>query len=334
MPINKKALMRYRALDKCLSNTTRQYTAKDLLKEIERVLELEGYEKGIVKSQLHDDLRHMREFWKAPIISESDPLDKRIKLYRYEDSSFSIEKQPISEVESNVIKEALTVLSRFKGMPQFEWVNEIVPAIEKKLGLITLDREIISFEANWEYEGLKFFTPVFNAINNQRVLKITYQDFKSPEPYTFFFHPYYLKQYNSRWFAFGLNSVRKTPYWNLALDRIIEIVETQQEYQPSDVNWEEYFEDFIGVTKTAGIEPVKVKIWVSPTQAPYIKTKPLHFTQKYLVDSPSGLELTIEVIPNYELEKTLLSYGESIKVLEPIELRNKLIQRYRKCLDN
>jgi predicted DNA-binding transcriptional regulator YafY len=334
MPLNKKALMRYRALDKCLSNTTRQYTARDLLKEIERVLEMEGYEKGIVKSQLHDDLRHMREFWKAPIVSEKDPLDKRIVLYKYEDSNFSIEKQPISEAESNIIKEALTVLSRFKGMPQFEWVNEIVPAIENKLGLITLDREIISFEANWDYEGLKFFTPVFNAISNQRVLKITYQDFKSPEPYTLYFHPYYLKQYNSRWFAFGLNSDRNTPNWNLALDRIIEIAETQKKYTFSNINWEEYFEDFIGVTKTAGAKLVIVKLWVSPAQAPYIKTKPLHFTQKYLREDASGLELTIEIIPNYELEKVLLSYGESIRVLEPVELKNKLFQRYNDCLNN
>jgi predicted DNA-binding transcriptional regulator YafY len=328
MPLNKKALIRYRAIDKCLASTTRNYTAKDLLREIERVLEMEGYEGGIVKSQLHADLQYMKDFWKAPILAEKDPLDKRIVLYRYEDPSFSIEKQPISEAESNVIKEALTVMSRFKGMPQFEWLNEIVPAIQDKLGLIPQSREVISFEANWDYEGLKFITPIFNAINNKRVLKVTYQGFNASEPYSFCFHAYYLKQYNSRWFALGLNDNNGNPYWNLALDRIHEVVETQHDYQENDIDWEGYFEDFIGVTKTVGAEPVKVKLWFSPAQAPYIKTKPLHQTQRYLVDDTSGLELTIEVIPNYELERLILSFGESVKVLEPLELREKIQERH------
>lgn len=324
--------MRYRALDKCLSSTTRNYTAKDLLREIERVLELEGYEKGIVKSQLHADLQYMKDFWKAPIVAEKDSLDKRIVLYRYEDNNFSIEKQPISEVESNVIKEALAVLSRFKGMPQFEWLNEIVPAIQDKLGLIAQDREVISFEANWDYEGLQYITPIYNAINNRRVVKITYQGFKTPEPYSFLLHPYYLKQYNSRWFAFGLHDTIGIPYWNLALDRIHEVVETQHEYQYYDINWEEYFDDFIGVTKNANAGLAKIRLWFSSDQAPYIKTKPLHSSQKYLVDDDSGLVLTIDVIPNYELERLILSFGEAVKVLEPVELRDKIIQRHKLCI--
>lgn len=319
--------MRYRALDKCLSSNRRNYTAKELLREIERALEMEGYEKGIVKSQLHADLQYMKDFWKAPIVSEKDPLDKRLLLYRYDDPNFSIEKQPISEAETNVIKDALSVLSRFKGMPQFEWVNEIVPAIQDKLGLIALEKEVISFEANWDYEGLKFITPIFNAIVNKRVLKITYKGFKSQEAYAFYFHPQYLKQYNSRWFAFGLNEYNGNPYWNLALDRIQEIAETQNEYQLQDISWEEYFEDFIGVTKVIDAETVKVKLRFSPSQAPYIKTKPLHITQKYLAENDSGLEITIEVIPNYELERLLLSFGETIQIIEPIDLRDKIINR-------
>ncbi|GEO03349.1 WYL domain-containing protein [Adhaeribacter aerolatus] len=323
MPINKNALIRYRALDRCLKNTTRKYSAKDLLREVERILESEGFEKGIVKSQLHADMQYMQDFWKAPILAEKDSLDRRITLYRYSDPLFSIENQPISEVESKVIKEALSVLSRFKGMPQFEWINEIVPAIQDKLGFIAQDREVISFESNWDYEGLRNITPIFNAITNHRVLKITYQDFRADEPYSIFFHPYYLKQYNSRWFAFGLNEASSNSYWNLALDRIQDIVETQDEYQYNEIDWEEYFDDIIGVTRRIEDELEEVRLWFPPEQAPYIKTKPLHRTQKCKEDA-TGLEVSIKVVLNFELERTILSFGSSMKVLAPDKLKNQI----------
>lgn len=260
-------------------------------------------------------------------------MDKRIKLYRYEDPGFSINKQPISEAETNTIKEALLVLSRFKGMPQFEWVNEIVPAIQDRLGFIGQNREVISFEANWDYEGLPNITPIFNAIVNQRVLKITYKDFKADEPYVLTFHPYYLKQYNSRWFAFGLNGENKNPYWNLALDRILSIVETQESYHFTEINWEEYFDDIIGVTRKQDAELVEVRLLYTPDQAPYIKTKPLHSSQRQLKEDENGLEVSIKVVPNYELERMLLSFGDTVQVLEPIFLRDQVETKHKlSCL--
>src|SRR5690606_13659528 len=133
----------------------------------------------------------------------------------------------------------LQIFSRFSGTPQFEWVNEMITMLESKFGLIERKNEIISFESNIDLKGLHFLTPLFNAIVNERVLLVKYRDFKSSEPYEIIFHPYYLKQFNSRWFAFGLNADNQIQNWNLSVDRIESILETNIKYRKSEMDWVE-----------------------------------------------------------------------------------------------
>jgi predicted DNA-binding transcriptional regulator YafY len=330
MSVNKKALTRYLAYDKLFRNRGRKYIWKDLLEAANEALLEEGLQ-GIGKTQLYADIQYMQcSEWKAPIETETDPSDKRIKYYYYSDAGYSISNQPLSETEMTYLKSAVTVLSRFKGMPQFEWVNEIIPAIESKLGLIKLEKEVISFDSNIDYEGLVFITPLFNAIVNKRMLRITYQDFRSPVPYEIEFHPYYLKQYNNRWFVLGLNPERSDKIQNLALDRIKEIQESTGEYLTSDIVWEEYFSDFVGVSKN-DTAPIEIRILIlDEEQASYIRTKPLHETQKPLRKVEGGFETSIKVIPNYELEKLILSFGERIMVVSPKDFQEKIAERMRK----
>lgn len=324
MSINKKALTRYLAYDSCLRNRGRRYTWRDLVDVANNALAEEGLE-GIGKTQFYADIKYMElSEWKAPIEKYKEG---RIVYYRYEDPHYSISGQPLSETETSQLHAAIQVLSRFKGMPQFEWVNEIIPTIQTKLGLIETGREIIGFDSNFDYEGLQYFTPIFNAIVNKRVLQVSYQDFKSAIAYDVELHPYYLKQHNSRWFVLGFNPVQEIQNWIMALDRIKAIEETSNEYRDSDMDWDDYFADFIGVSKI-GTEEVEVKLLIQDAeQAAYIRTKPLHQTQKPIKEASNGFETSIKVIPNYELEKLLLSFGERIQVISPESLRRKIAQR-------
>jgi predicted DNA-binding transcriptional regulator YafY len=324
MSINKKALTRYLAYDRCLRNTGAKYTWRRLIDEANKALLEEGLE-GIGKTQFYADIQFMElSEWKAPIEKYKDG---RTVYFKYSDSSYSINNQPLNETEAKQLKSALQVLSRFKGIPQFEFINEIIPAIESKLGLVSLEREVMSFD----YEGSRFITPLFNAIVNKRSLSVEYKDFKSPLSYSIAFHPYYLKQYNNRWFVFGYNEFSKNEFWNMALDRIITIEEAQARYIETEIDWEDYFYDLIGVTKNVNEELLTIKLWVSPSQAPYVVTKPIHPSQK-CKNSEDGLELTINVIPNYELEKLILSFGETVKVLSPKSFQDKITGRIKNSI--
>lgn len=306
------------------------YFIEDLLEECNKVLmEYEPGSDGIRQRQLFNDIRFMESEagWSVPLGRYR--FGKRT-YYRYEDPSFSINNQPLNDSETEQLRAALQILSRFSGTPHFEWVNEMIPLLESKLGLIERKGEVMSFEANVDLKGLHHLTPLFNAIINKRVLLVEYKSFRNSSPITITFHPYYLKQYNNRWFAFGYNPEAGVFNWNLALDRIESLQETDLKYTPSAIEWEEYFYDIIGVTKPTGVEVQEVVLQFSTDIAPYVTTKPLHPSQKQK-NNDQDLEVRIRVIPNYELEQLILSFGEKVKVLGPPGLKARIARRLQQA---
>jgi predicted DNA-binding transcriptional regulator YafY len=325
MSINKNALIRYQVLDRCFRNTGRMYFWEDLLEECNKALtDFDPNSDGIQRRQLFDDILFMESDagWSIPL---GRNRHGRKVYYRYEDPSFSISNQPLNDSEAEQIKSALQIISRFSGTPQFEWVNEMIPMLESKFGLVERKNQVISFESNVDLKGLHFLMPLFDAIINERVLLVKYKDFKSSEPYDITFHPNYLKQYNNRWFVFGLNSENQVSNWNLALDRIESFSEMNEKYVPSETDWEEYFYDLVGVTRPEGVELQEIVLQFSPKIAPYVITKPIHPSQRHK-NEPTGLEVRIKVIPNFELERLILSYGEQVKVVSPQDFKERISQ--------
>jgi predicted DNA-binding transcriptional regulator YafY len=326
MSINKNALIRYQALDRCFRNPGRMYFWEDLLEACNDALrEFDSDKAGIKRRQLFDDIKFMEsdQGWSIPLMRLR--FEKKI-YYRYEDLKFSINNQPINDSEAEQIKAALQIMSRFSGMPQFEWVNEMIPMLESKFGLVERPKSVISFESNLDLKGLEFLMPLFHAIVNERVLSIEYKDFKTTEPYQLTFHPYHLRQFNNRWFSFGLNADRNIPTWNIALDRIVSVKETDQRYRATELDWEDYFYDLVGVTRPENKEPEVVRLWFTPESAPYVLTKPLHPTQRFKTKA-EGLEVEIRVVPNYELERLILSFGEAVTVVAPAHLKERIRDR-------
>jgi predicted DNA-binding transcriptional regulator YafY len=280
---------------------------------------------GIKTRQLRDDIRFMRssEGYDAPIVSFRDG---KKAYYRYEDAEFSIHKKPLTQTEAEQIKRAISILQRFEGAPEFEWVNELGPMLTTEFGLSQSDKKNMSFESNIDYTGYNNILPLFNAIENKRVLNITYQPFDKPK-YSMVFHPYHLKQFNNRWFVLGLNEKLEIPTWNMALDRIVEIDETNLKYLDTDINWEDHFYDIIGVTTPDDSKVEEIELVFSKQRAKYIITKPLHGSQKAKILDTGELLIKIKVIPNQELEALLLAFGESVKIINPEHLKTTIKNR-------
>jgi predicted DNA-binding transcriptional regulator YafY len=333
MAINKNALIRFHALDKCFSNFSNKFYLEDLLEKCNEALyELNPDGDGIKKRQLFEDIKFMEssQGWSVPL----DRIKEGRKVYyRYETSDFSINKQPMNELEAEKLKSALLVLSRFKGMPQFEWVNELILKLQEAFKLQSHEREIISFDANEYLKNIHFLGDLFNAILYKKVLKVDYQSFKSVVMTTLEIHPCYLKQHNNRWFLIG-NNPEFENLTNLALDRIISFNEIDKKYQVSSIDFNEYFDDVIGVSIPPESIVSKITLQATPNLAPYIMTKPLHGSQKKISNDNNGFTFSIEVIPNHELEKLILSFGEGLKVMEPDFYKNIIKQRLLNSLAN
>ena len=124
MAITKYPLIRYKILDKCFRNTGKRYFIEDLIKECENViLEMDPDSSGISLRQIREDIAFMKspEGWSIEI--EENRVGRKM-YYRYVDPAFSINNMPLNEIEMQHITEALEILTQFKGMPQFSWLNE------------------------------------------------------------------------------------------------------------------------------------------------------------------------------------------------------------------
>lgn len=336
MPNNRNAQLRYRIIDRCLQNRSRKWNWEDIVEKINEALtEINPNTAGIGKSTFYEDLKYMETvLYKNEIEIERIREGKKV-YFRYLNPNISVNMQLLDAREIEVIKSSVSVMSKFRGVPQFEWLNEMIPILESKFGLLGCDKEIISFESNVDYSGSIFISPLFNAIFNKRVTKITYQDFKSPVAYDVEVYPQYLKQYNSRWFLIGLQKERGDELRTYALDRIKNIQEMRGKYiELKNFDWDNYFSDMIGVSRIE-TKPIEVQLLILDSeQASYIETKPLHQTQKKMKKVENGYQTSIFVIPNYELEKLILSFGERIVVMSPEDLRLRLKEKIKKLHQN
>lgn len=335
MATNKNAITRYKALDHCFRNRGRKYFIEDLVEACNQALrDMDPQSSGIQRRQVFDDIRFMSSEtgYGAPI---EKFRDGRRTFYRYSDVHFSITNQPLNEQEARLLTNTIQTLSRFKGLPQFEWLEETKTRLEQTFKLRT-EEEIMSFDENPYLQGQKHLSTLYNAIVNKIALSITYQSFRKSEYEVFNISPWRLKQYNNRWFLFGLNHYDYEQITNIPLDRIVKIEEEKTYFHPNDrIDFDEYFEDIIGVTLYDGKVPEKIIIKIDDGLWPYIKTKPLHGSQKVLERHDNHVIIQLEVIPNYELESLILSRGEELEVIAPPHFRekmaariNKMIQRY------
>lgn len=328
MPPVKNALIRYRVLDRCFSNPVKKYFIEDLVSACDLALkEIEPDSSGIKKRSIQNDIKHMEspEGWSAPIGRFEE--GKRI-YYRYTEKGFSIDMQPLNQAELEQIKAAMRLLSHFKGMPQFEWLNELSPKMENSILMENETSPIISFDNNNYLKGIEFLGGLFHFILYKKTLCISYKSYKTENKSKFVFHPYYLKQYNNRWFLLGLND-RFRKINNLALDRILTIEEDSTSFvENTTYDFNEYFEDVIGVTLNENTTVEKIVLRFAPKSKPYVLSKPIHGSQKNISKEGEHLVISIEVIPNYELESLIMSFGDLVEVISPESFRSKIAERY------
>lgn len=324
MPSTKFSFIRYKILDKCF-RSPKNYQIQDLIDACVKELNVEN----ISRRTIYYDIEFMKssDGWDAPIETVKDG---NRSYYRYSDPNFSINNMPLSEEQLKQIQSALDVLGHYEGLPQFESFENSLN--DMKLKFLDAGRKpCISFEYNEYLEGKEHLKDLFNAIQYETALQITYKSFDKDEE-RFVFHPNHLKQYNNRWYVLGVSEFAPEQVWNLALDRIKRIELSKVEYQKLDMDWKEYFSDVMGVTNDINSPIEEVRFLVHGRSGHYFVTKPVHETQKYKWIDEKTLLVKLNVKINYELKRFLLSYAQDITILSPQSLIEEHKERLRIAL--
>lgn len=104
---------------------------------------------------------------------------------------------------------------------------------------------------------------------------------------------------------FGYNSKYQS-LSNFALDRIELISESKELYKENNIiDLETYFDDVVGVSVHADKESEKVLLKINIKSWPYIKSKPLHGSQRIIEKTDNYVTIEIDVQINHELKALL-----------------------------
>lgn len=327
MPNTKNYSTRLRVLDQCL-RSGHAYSGKELTDFINRELELRGEPTITSRTTLMDDLLNIENEYHTTILRKKHG---RQTTYQYEDPNFSIFSTELSEDDLLHLSQALDILQRFNGMPEADWVTELSARLNLCMSNHKEVRAAVGFESSMYNKGMEHFTPLFNAIRKKTTVELRYQSFRMAEPQTLIVHPYYLKQYNNRWFLFCCNGDH-TNLSNYPLDRILSVKLAHVPYRDTDIDFDEYFADMIGVSRRNGQEPEDVVLRFPKDQYKYVATKPWHGSQKIVDENSSTITLQLHVVLNYELEQKILSFGQYVEVISPMTLRERIKDRLSQSL--
>lgn len=283
MPTNKNASIRYQALDRCFQNRNKRFFIEDLIDACNEALyEFNGLRKGtgerssVKRRQIFDDIRYMesKAGWQIPL--ERKREGKRI-YYRYKDPNFSIKMQPLTKREAEQLNATIQAISRYRDLPSYGWVEEIIANLENRFDIKDKKTNVVGFEKNDRLKGIWNLTKILDATSSRIVLKVKYRSYNEhSQEQNIIFHPYYVRQYNNRWFVFGLRE-DKNRISNLALDRIIDFekLEDVPYHRNREIDFEHYFDDIVGVTHPNGVEKEHIVLKATKNRFPHIVSKPI-----------------------------------------------------------
>ena len=254
---------RYLVLDRCLRNRNRYYHLEDLVDAVNRMLERYDFY-PVSQRTVQQDLKFMQSE-EGFGVKLAKRYDGHTKIYTYAHEGFSIMKLPMTDRESDLLSATIMMLSRFRGMPNYKWLDNTLRMLRVKFNVGSKTASV-NLDQNEGLRGLDdWFEPLFEACRKRLIVTILYNRFdrQEKEPTTRVIEPYQMRQHNNRWYLVGREDT-KLPRLRMVVVPIDRIVECRVESvesrdwrelnegkykRPTDAELEEYFKDVVGVSR-------------------------------------------------------------------------------------
>jgi predicted DNA-binding transcriptional regulator YafY len=336
MPANKYALLRYRIIDRCLSNSARPYPTKEDLREAcEDALYGDGGGDRISLSTIEKDLYAMR--FEAELGFHAPIAFCRLNRgYHYTDPDYTIAELHLNDDELDAIRFAARTLVQFRDVPIFSQFGAAISKIADRLSIApNLDtaglEDLVAFESAPAPHGPEWLAPLLEAIRERRTVELAYRKFDGSPAATHVLDPHLLKEYRNRWYVVGWEAARRD-FRTFGLDRIASVVPTGAGFtRRPDFDGRTYFASSFGITTLAS-PPLDVVLRCTPVEARYLSSLPAHPSQRLHEREPSVWEARFSVTPSFEFLQFILGLGPAVVVESPPELRDRIAEALQAAL--
>lgn len=335
MPANKYALLRYRIIDRCLTNKGKTFPSREDLRDAcEEALYGSG-SSAISLSTIDKDIWAMKNEselgYYAPIA-----FSRQEKGYYYEDPNYTINEVSLADDDLEAIRFAAAILDQFRHVPILAQYEN---AIEKIINRVNISpnpddaqlNRYIQFEKSTVSRGNEYLGPLLEAIRSHHEVTIDYRSFRDEQVKKYLVHPLLLKEYSNRWYLIAHVPVRQANL-TFGLERMEScFIEKSKFKEYKDFDVDHFFRYSIGITESKE-KPQQIILSFAPIAGKLVLTQPIHPSQQLLEEAGGRIRISLEVIPSQELKSLLLSYGGEVVVEKPKSLRTQLSKAHEEAL--
>ncbi|MCL2436200.1 MAG: WYL domain-containing protein [Lentimicrobiaceae bacterium] len=182
-------------------------------------------------------------------------------------------------------------------------------------------------------QGTEHLYGLLHAINNCLQISFSYQKFYTDHLDQRTVNPLAVKEFKYRWYL-----VARDIYDNrvkiYAIDRMANLEFSKNHFtEEARFDLNNILKHSFGITVLSDEKPQKVVLSFSPFQGKYIKTLPLHETQKILIDNEKEVRISLNIFITHDFKMEILSMGETVKILEPKGFVEDMKETYRAALE-
>lgn len=171
--------------------------------------------------------------------------------------------------------------------------------------------------------GRNHLTSIITAMKENRVVMISYRPFDSSRTNIFPIEPYCLKLFENRWYVLAHNNRDEIKIYSL--DRMEEVSITNEIFKmPEDFSSSDFFSSFYGIVVGSDLKPMRIIVRAHYQHRHYLKTLPLHHSQRMIEDCGEYADFEFFLVPTYDFIMKLLQAGAMAEVVYPPEFRKEV----------
>lgn len=170
-----------------------------------------------------------------------------------------------------------------------------------------------------------YLSPIMEAIRTGKKLRMTYKKFLAAEPHTFVLEPFCLKAFKQRWYVAGRPDEHPDEIRVYGLDRVQNLDLTEEDYTiPEDFDAQVFFHNYYGIWHDVNTPAENIIIRVTTAGANYLRSLPLHHSQKEIETTPDYACFQYYIAPTFDFIQELRTHGQNLKVLVPQWLADRM----------
>ena len=286
-----------------------------------------------IKRNRRISLKHIQQHWIDDDLNNGKPLSRttfyRLKTAIEDIFGIRIECDPSNHQYFIGNPEALTDNSTQSWMLRTLTINNVLMD-----GLAIKDQLVLEEIP----AGSEFLPVIINALKQKKTLLMGYKKFSDSDAYTTPIQPYCLKVFHQRWYLLGKSERKNYKMAIFSLDRITELSETGTTFTVDlDFDADVFFKKYYGVFINEDIPSEHIVIRAYPPMSNYLRTLPLHHSQKEIATTSDYSDFEYQVAPTFDFRQAILKEGSELEVLEPQSFRDEItieltraINRYKK----